>query len=159
MKKVLLAFAILLLVVGGIYLTQNYQKAGGTFSFFKKTATVTIDNHSFNVFIAASEQERIDGLSKTKSLALNQGMIFLFDKSDYYSFWMKNMKFPIDIIFINNDQVVTIQSNAQIVKAQENPTIYASTAPANKVLEIQVGLSKKYNFKNGDKVTYENLGN
>jgi uncharacterized membrane protein (UPF0127 family) len=72
---------------------------------------------------------------------------------------MKNMKFPIDIIFINNDQIVTIQNEAQVIKGQENPTIYSSTGPADKVLEIQAGLSKKYNFKAGDRVKYENLGN
>jgi hypothetical protein len=69
------------------------------------------------------------------------------------------MKFPIDIIFINNDQIVTIHDNAQIIKAQENPMLYTPTQSSDKVLEIQAGLSEKYNFKIGDKVKYENLGN
>jgi uncharacterized protein len=159
MKKVLLAFFILIIAVSGVYYTQNYMKGGEVLSIFKKPATVTIDSQSFNVTVATSETEREIGLSETKSIAPNQGMIFLFDKAGYYSFWMKNMKFPIDIIFINNDQIVTIHGNAQIIKDQENPIIYSSTGASDKVLEIQAGLSKKYNFKIGDKVKYENLGN
>ena len=159
MKKILLALFVLLILVGGVYYTQNYMKGGQVLSVFKKTAIVTIDNQSFNVAIAGSEKEREIGLSETKSLDQNQGMLFLFNNPGYYSFWMKNMKFPIDIIFINNDQIVTVRDNAQIIKAQENPIFYTPTQSSDKVLEIQAGLSEKYNFKIGDKVKYENLGN
>ncbi len=160
MKKVLLAFAFLLIVLGVMHLTQNYLNREGTFSFFKKTPIVTINGNNFRVIVATSQQEREIGLSETKQLSQNQGMIFLFDKPDYYPFWMKNMKFPIDIIYINKDIIMTIKSNVQLPKDnKENPTIYTPTAPSDKVLEIQAGLSEKYNFKNGDKVKYENLGN
>jgi len=159
MKKVLLTFAILLIIVGGIYFTNNYFKAGGTISFFKKPAVAIIDNQNFNINVAVLEKDKEVGLSEMNSISQNQGMIFLFDKPEYYSFWMKNMKFPIDIIFINNDQIVTIRDNAKVIMSEETPMIYSSTQPADKVLEIQAGLSKKYNFKIGDKVKYENLGN
>lgn len=157
MKKVLLAFAILLILIGGLVLVQNYQK-NGRISIFKKTPVITIDAQSFKVTVAASQQEREIGLSKTKSISSNQGMIFLFDKPDFYSFWMKNMQFPIDIIYINNDTIVTIKANAQSPKNNnENLIIYTPTEPANRVLEIQGGLSEKYKFKNGDKVTITGL--
>jgi uncharacterized membrane protein (UPF0127 family) len=159
MKKVLLTLFVLLIVAAGVYYTQNYMQGGQVLSVFKKNAIVTIDNQSFNVSIANSEKDREIGLSETKSLDQNQGMLFLFNNPGYYSFWMKNMKFPIDIIFINNDQIVTIHDNAQIIKAQENPMLYTPTQSSDKVLEIQAGLSEKYNFKIGDKVKYENLGN
>jgi len=159
MKKVLLTLFVLLIVAAGVYYTQNYMQGGQVLSVFKKNAIVTIDNQSFNVSIANSEKDREIGLSETKSLDQNQGMLFLFNNPGYYSFWMKNMKFPIDIIFINNDQIVTIHDNAQIIKAQENPMLYTPTQSSDKVLEIQAGISEKYNFKIGDKVKYENLGN
>lgn len=159
MKKILLWFALLLIIVGGIVLVQNYQKKGGI-SFLKKPSIVTIDSHSFKVTVANSQKTREVGLSETKSISPDQGMIFLFDKPDLYSFWMKNMKFSIDIIYINNDTIVTIKNNAQPPKNnKESPIIYTPTAPSDKVLEIQAGLSEKYKFKNGDKVKYENLGN
>jgi uncharacterized protein len=160
MKKLLLAFVLLLIVVGAFYLTQNYIEGGKTLSIFKKTPTVTIGNHSFKVTVASSQKEKEIGLSETKSLSQDQGMIFIFEKPDYYSFWMKNMKFPIDIIYINNDKIVTIKNNAQPPKNNtENLTIYTPTEPADKVLEIQAGFSQKYNFKNGDSLKYENLSN
>lgn len=158
MKKVLLLFALLLIIIGGLVLIQNYLKEGDV-SFFKKTPIVTINNRKFKVAIASSQQEKEIGLSKTKSISENQGMIFLFEKPDYYSFWMKNMKFSIDIIYINNDTIVTIKNNVPLIKDKENPTIYSPTQPADKVLEIQAGLSEKYKFRNGDKVIYENLSN
>jgi uncharacterized protein len=160
MKKILLTLALLLLIVGGIYLTQRDMKEGNTLSFFKKAPIVTINNHAFEVSVASSQKELEIGLSETKSLSENQGMIFLFEKPDYYSFWMKNMKFPIDIIYINQDKIVTIKDNVAPPKDNnEIPAIYTSDEPSNRVLEIQAGLSKKYNFKKGDKVTYENLSN
>ncbi len=160
MKKVLLVFALLLIVVGAMFFTQNYLIKGEKLSFFKKNPTVTIDGRNFKVAVAASQQEREVGLSETKSLSQNQGMIFLFEKPGYYSFWMKNMKFPIDIVYINNNTIVTIKNNAAPPKNNnESLTIYTPTTPSDKVLEIQAGLSEKYNFKNGDKVKYENLGN
>lgn len=159
MKKVLLLFALLLIITGGIVLAQNYPR-GEKISFFKKPPIVIIGEHKFEVSVADSQKEREIGLSETTSLSQNQGMIFLFEKPDYYSFWMKNIKFPIDIIYINKDAIVTIKNNVQPPKGNiESPIIYTPAAPSDKVLEISAGLSEKYNFKNGDKVKYENLGN
>ncbi len=160
MKKVLLAFALLLIAAGALFFTQKYLKEGGKLSFIKSASTVTIGDHNFKVTVAASREEREIGLSKTKSLSQDQGMIFLFEKPDYHSFWMKNMKFPIDIIYINKDTIVTIKNNVKPPKDnKESPIIHTPTALADKVLEIQAGLSEKYNFKNGDRVKYENLSN
>lgn len=158
MKKILLATALLLILVAGVVLTQNYLTTKTLF-IFKKNPTVTINNHKFQVTIADSQEERKIGLSETKSLSKEKGMIFLFEKPDFYTFWMKNMQFPIDIIYIKDDQIVTIQSNVQPVKTQESPIIYIPTEPSDKVLEIQAGLAKTYGFKKGDMVKYENLSN
>ncbi|HSA84428.1 MAG TPA: DUF192 domain-containing protein, partial [Patescibacteria group bacterium] len=63
---------------------------------------------------------------------------------------------PIDILFINNDTIVSFVENVQPVAADaENPTIYQPESPADKVLEINAGLIKQYEIKKGDKVTIE----
>lgn len=160
MKKVLLVFALFLIIVGAMFFTQSYLQKGGQLAFFKKGPTITIDNRSFELKVASSQKEKEIGLSETKSLPENQGMIFLFEKSGYYSFWMKDMKFSIDIIYINNDKIVTIFNNVAPPKGQnESLTVYALAEPSDRVLEIKAGLSKMYNFKKGDSVKYENLGN
>lgn len=158
MKKVLLIFALLLVIVAGVVIAQNYLKTK-TFFLLKKSPTVTINGHNLAVTVADSREEQEIGLSETKSLPQNQGMIFLFEKPDYYAFWMKNMKLSIDIIYINNDKIVTIQNNAHPPKEEESPIVYTPTEPSDKVLEVQAGLAQKYDFKKGDMVKYENLGN
>jgi len=159
MKKVLLVFAIFLILVFGMVFVQNYLKTKN-FSLLEKNSIITINNRTFELRVADSQKEKEIGLSATKSLQENQGMIFIFDKPDYHPFWMKNMTIPIDIIYINNDKIVTIINNAPPPKNQdENLTIYIPTEPSNKVLEIKAGLSKTYNFKKGDEVRYENLSN
>jgi uncharacterized membrane protein (UPF0127 family) len=71
---------------------------------------------------------------------------------------MKNMKFPIDIIYIDNNTIITIVNSAPIPKnPSDNLTIYTPSKLSDKVLEINAGLSKKYNFKNGDKIKIDGI--
>ena len=155
MKKILIILGVFLIIILAIFFLKNQSLFP-----FKKNPTAMINGHTFNLLIASSRKEKEIGLSEKKSLPENQGMIFPFGKLDYYSFWMKDMKISIDIIYIDNDTIVTILSN---IKPPANPTdnltIYNSTSPADKVLEINSGLSEKYNFKKGDKIKYENLSN
>lgn len=121
---------------------------------FQKTGKVTIDKHSFTVFVAKTEKEKEIGLSSKTTLADTQGMIFTFDKPDYYGFWMKNMKFPIDIIYVNNKKIVTIFSNVPYPKdATQELKIYTPTSPADAVVELKAGTADKNNFTVGDTVS------
>jgi uncharacterized membrane protein (UPF0127 family) len=101
------------------------------------------------LYLAQTSQEQSIGLAKYKSIGQNQGMIFLFDKSDYYSFWMKDMKFPIDIIFISGNKVVDVFDKVP-VSPNENLPVYTTKTKADKVLEINAGLAKKYEIKIGN---------
>lgn len=141
MKKIFLVF-ILILFIGFL---------GYVFFNFPKTSTATIRNHTFFIDIARTQSEQEVGLAKYQTLPQNKGMYFPFDHADYYTFWMKNMHFPIDIIFINNGKIVTIYSNVQAEKNYQE-FLYKPTSPSNAILEISAGLSKKYGFKIGDPV-------
>jgi uncharacterized membrane protein (UPF0127 family) len=145
MKKIFLIVGLLILVTAIAFLDYNYQN--------KKTPQVTINNHIFNLAIAKTDTEKEIGLSKYKNIPQNFGMLFPFGKPDYYSFWMKNMKFPIDIIFIRNNKIVTIFKNASPPKSNnELLPIYRNQNLSDTVLEINTGFSDKYNFKTGDLV-------
>lgn len=158
MKLILGLFALLLAIVFGIFYFQNNFKFNLTLPFFGKSPTATIQGHTFTLTVAKSPEEKQTGLSKKTSLAQDSGMLFPFDTPDYYSFWMKNMQIAIDIIYINNDHIVTIFENLQPPKSQdENLSIYKPDEPADKVLEINAGLSEKYGIKKGDQVTFTNL--
>lgn len=159
MKTILFLFLLLVLVVfGGKYAYDYTSKNGFSFPSFnsEKTTKVIINKQQFSAKIADTEEKRQIGLSQTNSLGKNEGMIFIFDNPNLYSFWMKDMKFPIDIIYINNEKIVKIFENVQ-TQTGENLTVYTPDQPANRVLEINAGQSKKYDFKVGDKVTIENL--
>ncbi len=123
-----------------------------------KRPTVTINNHTFYLYVAKTPKDQRIGLSKYNNIPQNFGMIFLFDKPDFYSFWMKGMKFPIDIIFIKDDRIVTIYQNVSPPKGQnEGLLTYKPKSRADKVLEINSGLSQRYNIKEGDLVKLKNL--
>ena len=157
MKIILLLFVLLLIIgFGGKFVVDYINKHG--FPSFEKNATVKIGTHSFSVKVAKTSEEQQIGLSKTESLSKTSGMLFPFQKADYYAFWMKNMKFPIDILYINNKKIVTIFENVPApASPNENPPLYHPTEPATMVLEIQGGLVTKYTIKEGDTVTIENL--
>lgn len=156
MKKVLIAFVLLLVVIAGIVLAQNYFKTNSLFQN-QKSPKALINSNTFELTIANTPKEMEIGLSETSSLPQNKGMLFLFKASDYYSFWMRNMKIPIDIIYINKDKIVTIFSKVKPPLPSESPIIYRPDEPSDRVLEINAGLSEKYNFKKGDKVILENI--
>lgn len=157
MKKIFLLFGLLFIIIAASIFIQNYFKTNNTL-LFGKNPSIKINNQTFKLSLAKTSQEKEVGLSTTESLPEDQGMLFIFEKPDYYPFWMKNMKFPIDIIYINNDQIVAIHKN---LKPPTNPNdaavIYTPQEPASKVLEINAGLSEKYDFKKGDKVKIDNL--
>lgn len=115
--------------------------------------SVIINNKAFYVDIAKSDNQKSLGLSIYNSMPEDKGMIFPFERAGIYSFWMKGMKFPIDIIYINNNRVVEIFPELPFPKdSTQNPAIVTPKEKANFVLEINAGLSKKYNFKKGDLV-------
>lgn len=114
--------------------------------------TATINNQTFLLEIVNDDKGRQLGLSNRQSLPQDHGMLFLFERSDNYSFWMKDMHFPIDIIYINNDTVVHVFENVPPPKSKRNLPVYTPDSPSDKVLEINAGLSKKFDITKGTKV-------
>lgn len=123
-----------------------------------ESTRVSVNDQTFDVEVAESESEKQIGLSDTDVLGANEGMLFVFDKPDYYSFWMNKMKFPIDIIYINGNKVISVISNAPPpTGANDNLQTYRPSAESDKVLEINAGLAEKYSIKEGSTVNIENL--
>lgn len=100
------------------------------------------------VEIADSNAERIRGLSRRAGLASGRGMLFVHEESAVQSYWMKGMAFPIDIIWINGDEIVGFVEGAQ---PEEPPlTIYTSPESVDKVLEVSSGFVAENGLKIGD---------
>ncbi|MBT4277920.1 DUF192 domain-containing protein [Candidatus Falkowbacteria bacterium] len=94
---------------------------------------------------------RRQGLSGRDSLCQDCGLFFVFDEKDTHIFWMKDMKFPIDIIWIDDNTVVEIAKNAEIPSNGNIPS-YTPSKKANKVLEVNAGFCEKYGIKVGETV-------
>lgn len=136
MKKAFLFLLFLLLVSGFFY---GYEKRG---------RTVEINGVKFRAETAATKKEREKGLSLRKNLCADCAMLFVFDNPGRHLFWMKDMQFNLDIIWISGDKIVFLALNVPFDFSQKiNPG-----ADADKVLEINGGLSEKYGFKVGDDV-------
>jgi uncharacterized membrane protein (UPF0127 family) len=100
------------------------------------------------VEVVRTEKERGEGLSERKSLAEDSGMLFVFDQLDFYSFWMKGMNFPIDIVWL--DENLKIIDFSLSVEPKTYPKSFLPREPALYALEINAGLVGKYGLKIGD---------
>jgi len=124
--------------------------------------TIKIGEITLNIEVANTDVKRAQGLSGKEAnqndpiglgLGENEGMLFVFDKEGYYSFWMKDMNFPIDIAWLDkNKKIIYIEKNV-------SPQTYPKTFYAQKnnlpilslyVLETKAGFFEKFKIKIGD---------
>lgn len=124
----------------------------------KENTTVSAGTLSVNADIAATPEARKKGLSGRESLEINRGMLFVFETSGNYPIWMKGMRFPIDVIWIDeNKKIVYIAPSAlpEPGKKDSELVIYKPSANAKYVLEINAGLASANNLQVGDSVNFE----
>lgn len=113
---------------------------------------LSIGEVSLNVAFAPLPPEQELGLSGTKSLGADQGMLFLFPSAINQSFWMKDMNYPIDIIWLGADKtVVDVSKN---VDPKSYPKTFSPKVPAQYVLEVNAGFSDLNNVTEGTIVTF-----
>ena len=105
--------------------------------------------------LADTQAERVQGLSGHAPLAQDGGMLFLHDEKKVQGYWMKDMLFAIDLIWIDGDTVVGFQEDAQ----PEDParTIYYSPVPVDGVLEVSAGFVAQNEVLVGDVLDVELL--
>lgn len=120
---------------------------------------LTIGSKTIDIEIANTPELRNKGLSGRTSLDESSGMLFVFDTQDVSPiFWMKDMLIPLDIIWIDDDKVVSINKNVQAPKAGTlDRDLEKYTPPTNVdyVLEVTAGFSDKNNIKIGDETKFD----
>lgn len=110
--------------------------------------------------VADTPDARMKGLSGRLSLPEFGGMLFVFEKPGFAGIWMKDMKFPIDILWIRNGKVVDMKENVpppQLGISSDLP-IYYPTVPADFILEVNGGFSNSHSIQIGDRVSIELQG-
>lgn len=114
---------------------------------------VIIDNKIIEAEIADTDEKRYQGLGNKKNLCDNCGMLFIFSDKRERNFVMRNMNFPLDIIWIDDDKIVKINKN--LPPEGENPVNnYSPDIPVNYVLEVNGGFADKNNIKKGGKIIF-----
>jgi uncharacterized membrane protein (UPF0127 family) len=161
MKKIaiiifLLGVAVIAFFVFGPQNRQEPQEQP-VVTLIEKTLEIKIAGKTINATVADTEEKRKKGLSGISALSEDEGMIFVFPESGYYSFWMKDMLFPIDIIWIDeNKEVVYIKKNAL---PESFPDSFSSLdaedeKTAKYVLEVFSGFADKFSLSVGDAVEF-----
>lgn len=113
-------------------------------------STVKIGNAVVKIDVVDTPAERERGLSGHPGLKNDEGLFFIFENSGKYGFWMKDMLFSIDIIWINDrEEIVYIKKNAT---PASYPEVFTPTADAKYVLEVVSGFADENNISVGDKV-------
>lgn len=156
MKQIIFLFlgTIAFIIVVGIFSKDINQKTQSSPSLVKEE--VTIGNTRVLAQVADDEAERKKGLGGRESLPENEGMLFVFPQSSSgVSFWMKEMKFPLDIIWISDEKVVKIDKNAQPEPGISDNALrrYTPGAEVKYVLEVNAGFSDRNDLKTGDSVS------
>lgn len=116
--------------------------------------TVVVDGHPVQVEVVRTPEARARGLSGRPSLARGRGMLFLFDHADRHAFWMPDMHFDIDIVWIRDGRIVDITH--RVPHEVEGPLpLYRPREPAKVVLEVAAGTAEELGWEIGDPVVFE----
>jgi uncharacterized membrane protein (UPF0127 family) len=133
----------------------RFAKSGNVEDLYR--GTVRIDGITFDVLVADTSSTRSRGLAAVDMLTSREGMLFIFDQSGTHGIWMKDVKYPIDIIWISeNFRIVDIKKNA---KPESYPEVFRPSKPARYVLEVPAGSIDAYSFNGMSEVSISALKN
>ena len=113
-------------------------------------AKVTVKDFELNADVPTTSELMSKGLAVKDQLKENEAMLFIFEESAKHSFWMKDMKFPIDIIWLDSARkVVHIERNLQPCASVFICTSYSPSVDSQYVLETVAGFTQRHNISIG----------
>jgi uncharacterized protein len=148
--KFIIAISAILLVIGGILTFRFLIDKSTEITFFNDEKSVL----TIKAEIANGSRKLQKGLMYRESMAVDSGMLFLFNDNKIHSMWMKNMKFPIDIIFLNADkQIVNFYENVPSCEALPCPT-YPAVQASPYAIELPAGTIERNMINENTKVEF-----
>lgn len=141
--RLIFAIVIFLLVIafGTIWAPANPNRPSPYYSAKLGQANLELE-------IATSSAAQELGLSYRTNLAPAHGLLFIFERPGYYNFWMKAMNFPLDFVWLDNQN--RIADFTYNVATSTYPATFTSKVPAQSVIEINAGEIAKLGLKIGD---------
>jgi hypothetical protein len=119
-------------------------------------ARVTIGVHLIDAEVADTPARQQRGLSGRPSLPAGQGMLFVYAEPQQRGFWMPDMHFDIDIVWIRAGRIVHVESDVPHAVSGPLP-VYRPSEPADLVLEVAAGTAQRLGWRVGDAVRVERL--
>ena len=152
MLKKILKFILIIVVIIIVYLLiVNFWPKGGSKVIFNTASGA----HEYAVEVSDNKDTRTKGLMERDTLEKNKGMIFIFEEERIPAFWMKNMRFPLDMVFMDkNLKVVDYYENVPACKADPCPH-YLPNTNSKYVVEVNAGTVKEIGLTRGDMVEYK----
>lgn len=148
---ILYGLMVLLLILSVYTISKNYPFPSQEKS--SELKKVCFNQICFNTELAISDEQKIKGLQSRTSFSNDSGMLFIFDKSGIYSFWMKDTLIPLDIIWLDEDKkIVFIKENAS--PCNENCKTFSPEKEAKYVLEINALQSSLNNLSLGSQAEF-----
>ena len=163
MKKFLVQTVLLLIIISValVFFSPFGKSAKLDIPFLPQPSqfkSIEINGNKLKVEIADTDSKRNKGLGGRDSLALDEGMLFIYAKASSHPFWMKGMRFPLDFIWINGGKVVDLTLGVLPPVSQAKDAdlpIYSSKSEADKILEVNTGVIQKLNIKVGDTIKFQ----
>jgi hypothetical protein len=143
-KKLLPILFFPVVLIFAFIFFQNYSIHGN------RLENIRINKNKFKVEVVDSSEKLSKGLGGRDGLCGKCGMLFEFSEKGRHSFWMKGMRFNLDIIWIDGNEIVHIAKN---IPYDSSETI-TPEAKADKVLEIKGGLADRIGIKAGDMIKF-----
>lgn len=147
---IVIVFFILILLIIAVNLCFSVRSNISDSSMAK----VIINDNIIYVEVPQTKEERIKGLGGRDFLAKNQGMLFTFTEKQKTGFSMREVRFPLDIIWINDNQIMEITQNIPVLQANQDIMVYYPKTAVNYVLEVNAGYAKLNNLQIGDFVEF-----
>jgi uncharacterized protein len=144
--------ALVLLAAGFIVFTLSQHKDFLTFFRIEAEKPLVIfnDKTPLRVIVVEGALERKRGLSGRQSLEPTEGMLFVFSDDDHHGIWMKDMRFPIDIIWIDGEGTVVDVEHA--ARPESYPHIFEPSTPARYVIETNAHFAESFGIDQGSTV-------
>ncbi len=141
---ILIIVFILILALAWIFRPYAFLRAS-------EVRTIFVGGNAFSVEVADTFATRAHGLSGHAPLGENEGMLFVFGGTTTGAFWMKDMLFPLDLVWIRDGIVVGTTENALPMR-QTGFRLYPPPMAVDQVLEVNAHTVKRLHVIRGDEV-------
>ncbi len=150
-NKIQIFILLLLIPLAGLYLYAEGEGMPLKKLFtFNATPIAHVGDIPIKVEIVDTAEERAQGLSERTEIGETDGMLFVFDTTDHHRIWMKDMLFPIDIIWISEDLTVVSIDNS--VQPDTYPRTFSAGTPTRYVIETAARYTETFGITVGAKV-------